>query len=729
MKARAILLASVAVAACAAAPAHAQSAQTPAASQAPSDDGTTLKDIIVTAQRTSQSLQKVPISVTAVTAGDLNARQVTTSLNLEAAVPNLTLSENGVSVTPFLRGVGSNQSNPNDEASVATYVDGVYIPSVTGNLFKFNNVERIEVLKGPQGTLFGRNATGGVIQIVTRDPSHDPLVDASIGYGTYNTLEAEAYASTGLGKNLAIDVAFSFNRNGDGYGRDINRNADIFLTNQLGVRSKILWTPGSTTEIRLTADYSRLRSTGADYQLAPGVIGADGVTSYPGIRKTDTDFANMGNNEVYGGSLRVDQDLGFARFASISGYRHVVGDFHLDQDATPTPIVQATINQFAESFSQEVQLLSKKDSAVDWLVGGYFFDAKYAYTPLQIAGAAAAPLPYVDLFGSQKTKSYSAYGQVTYPIFTDTKLTAGLRYTYETQDTDGYTESGGVIFPHAPMPLCPTATTNCPQSQNFKKLTWRAALDHNFSSDILGYVSYNRGIKSGGFNMINAGTPGYRPEVLDAYETGLKMQLFDHKVRFNVAAFIYNYKDIQVFNITGGGAVLTTNAAAARVHGVDADLTIKATRYFTISAGLGWLDGKYTDFPNATFTPSSPLLGPQTVVNATGNQMIYAPKLSGNLALDYRIPTSVGEFALNGSMSFRDKVFVSAANRLFIPGYAVVNGTLGWTLPDKRFGVQVWARNLLNKNYYLNRTEQALGDIQFLAPPRTVGVTLSVRTR
>jgi iron complex outermembrane receptor protein len=286
-----------------------------------------------------------------------------------------------------------------------------------------------------------------------------------------------------------------------------------------------------------------------------------------------------------------------------------------------------------------------------------------------------------------------------------------------------------VTFPHAPIALCPGATTNCPQSQSFNKLTWRVALDHNFSSDILGYVSYNRGIKSGGFNMINAGTPGYRPEVLDAYETGLKMQLFDHKVRFNVAAFIYTYKDIQVFNITGGGAVLTTNAAAARIHGIDADLAIKASRYFTISAGLGWLDGKYTNFPNATFTPSSPLLGGQTVVNATGNQLIYAPKVSGNLALDYRIPSSFGEFAVNGSMSFRDKVFVSAANRLFIPAYAVVNGTLGWTSSDKRFGVQVWARNLLNKNYYLNRTEQALGDIQFLAPPRTVGVTLSVKTR
>jgi iron complex outermembrane receptor protein len=724
-----MLLSGVALAVGVAAPAYAQSVEPAAAGAQPQADDTALPDIIVTAQRTSQSLQQVPIAVTAVTAGDLASRQVMNTLNLDTAVPNLTLSENGVSVTPFLRGVGSNQSNPNDEASVATYIDGVYIPSVTGNIFKFNNVERIEVLKGPQGTLFGRNATGGVIQIITRDPVQQPLVDASVGYGTFNTLEAQAYVSGGLASNLAADLAFSFDRNGDGYGKDINRNADIFLRNQLGLRSKILWTPGANTEIRLTGDYSRLKSTGADYQLAPGVIGADGVTGYPGKRKTNTDFRNTADNEVYGFSLRIDQDLDFARLVSISGYRHVTGEFQLDQDATPTPIVQATINQFAESFSQEIQLLSKKDSTIDWLIGGYFFDAKYAYTPLRIAGFAAAPLPNIDLFGSQKTRSYSGYGQATVPIFADTKLTGGLRYTYETQDTDGYTESGGVVFPHAPNPLCPGATTHCPQSQNIKKLTWRAALDHSFSSDILGYLSYNRGIKSGGFNMINAGTPGYRPEVLDAYEAGLKMQLFDHKVRFNIAAFIYDYKDIQVFNITGGGAVLTTNAAAARVHGVDADLTIKASRYFTISAGAGWLDGKYTDFPNATFTPSSPLLGGQSSVNATGNDMIYAPRVSGNLSLDYRIPTSFGDIGLNATGSYRDKVFVSAANRLFIPSYAVVNTTLGWTSPDKRYGVQFWVRNLFDKDYYLNRTEQALGDIQFLAPPRTVGVTVSFKNR
>src|SRR5262249_24480818 len=157
----------------------------------------------------------------------------------------------------------------------------------------------------------------------------------------------------------------------------------------LAARTKWLWTPGENTELRLALDYSRLNSTGTDYQLAQGVIGADGVSTYPGRRKTDTNWENIGDNETYGASLRLDHDLGFARFVSISGYRHVVGDFHLDQDASPFPFVNSIINQFARNYSQEFEVLSPQSSPIHWLVGAYYFDAHYAYTPLTIEGLAA----------------------------------------------------------------------------------------------------------------------------------------------------------------------------------------------------------------------------------------------------------------------------------------------------------------------------------------------------
>ena len=231
---------------CFASPALAQPSAAPNPPAAPQnpDDSAQLGDITITAQRDSQPLQDVPIAVTAVTADNLVSRGMTDTRSIGMSVPNLSLSENGVSVTPFLRGVGSNQSNPNDEPSVATYVDGVYIPSPTGNIFSFNNIERIEVLKGPQGTLFGRNATGGVIQIITRDPQHDPSLEASIGYGTHDILEGSAYATTGLGSDAAIDLAVVYDNNFDGFGRDIVRNQDIFRREEFAARSKLLITPG-----------------------------------------------------------------------------------------------------------------------------------------------------------------------------------------------------------------------------------------------------------------------------------------------------------------------------------------------------------------------------------------------------------------------------------------------------------------------------------------------------
>lgn len=696
---------------CLASPSFAQTA-TPA----PSDAG--LDEIVVTAQRQSESLQEVPIAVTAVTADELQSRGMTDTLSVAMSVPNLSLPENGVSVTPFLRGVGSNQSNPNDEPSVATYVDGVYIPSPTGNIFSFNNIQRIEVLKGPQGTLFGRNATGGVIQIVTRDPQSEPLFEGTVGYGEYATREVSLYGSAGLGPNLAADLAFIYSANDEGYGRDIVRNADIMLRDELAARTKILWTPGENTEFRLSLDYSRLDSTGTDYQLAQGVIGADTVSTFPGVRRTATDFANTGDNEVYGASLRIDQDFGFARFVSISGYRHVIGDFRLDQDASPTPIVRAFINQLAENYSQEFQLLSPEESTISWLLGAYYFNADFAYTPLAIQGFAAAPFTQVELFGLQNTESQSVYGQVTAPIMADTNLTVGLRHTTEEQSTDASVVGDGVTV----LPFGPAA-----QSQSFSETTWRISLDHQFTPAMMGYVSYNRGIKSGGFNMINAFTPGYRPEILDAYEIGLKNEFFGRTVRLNMAAFFYDYADIQIFNITGGGAVLTQNAAAAELYGFDADLDWRVSSQLTISAGLGLLHSEYTDFPNATFTPPSPLDGPQTTGDATGNELVNAPGVSANFSADYVIPTSNGEFRLVGAASYHDDTYVSPDNRLTIPAYTVVNGTLGWTAPSGSWGAQLWVRNLFDEEYYANRTEQALGDIQYLAAPRTVGVSVNLR--
>jgi iron complex outermembrane receptor protein len=685
------------------------------ASQSSSDSTTSLGEIVVTAQRRAETMQKVPIAVNAVTAKDLQARGLDSTMSLTATVPNLDITQNGTTLTLYLRGVGSNASDPNDEASVAMYVDGVYIASPLANLFDFNNIERVEVLKGPQGTLFGRNATGGVIQVITSDPSSTPGGQASVTYGNYNTVGATFYGTTGLAPNLSADLAGVYRQNFDGYGYDINLHDPIMRREDLDLRSKLLWEPTSSTQVRLTLDYERVRSDGTPYQLVPGVIGADGVTTYPGPYRTDTNEKNVGDSDTVGAALRVDQDLGFARFVSISSYRHTLGLYDLDEDATPAPVVNSYIHQLAKDFSQEFQLLSPQGSKLQWVLGAYLFDATYGYEPITIAGLAAGAAGAENIYGTQETHSYSVYGQATYEILRKLNLTVGVRFTDENQEDHSYIMVGQNVVLAPPN-----------QGQSFEKPTWRFALSYQFTDSIMGYISENRGIKSGGYNLIGPGAPGYKPEILDAYEVGLKTEFFGDRLRLNGASFYYNYQDIQVQNIEAG-AINTVNAASAEIYGVDGDFAAVPIRNLTVTGAVGYTYGFYVKFPNATCTPSSPLDGPQYSCDATGNRVINTPRWTTSGSIDYRIPTQYGSFLYDLTGSYRSMAFVSADNRLSIPAYAVFNTTLTWTPEASKYSVQLWVHNLLDKQYYASRVETSVGDLQYLAPPRTFGMTLGMK--
>ncbi|MGA2953215.1 MAG: TonB-dependent receptor [Caulobacteraceae bacterium] len=674
-----------------------------------------MSEIVVTAQRRSESMQKVPISVHATTAADLATHGLNDSLGLSATVPNLDISQNGTTLSLYMRGVGTNASDPNDEPSVALYIDGVYIASPLSNIFQFNNIERVEVLAGPQGTLFGRNATGGVIQVITRDPSQTPSGQASITYGNYNTVAGTFYGTTGLAPNLSADFAAVYRQNFDGYGYDINLHRQIMKREDVDYRTKWLWEPTPKTQVRLTADLELLHSDGTPYQLAPGVIGADGVTGYPGPYKTDTNEPNLNNTTSWGASLRVDQDLGFARFVSISAFRNIFGQYNLDEDSTPAPIVNSYIHQLADNFSQEIQLLSPQNSKLQWVLGGYFFDAKYAYEPITIAGAAAGAAGAENIYGIQHTHSYSVYGQATYEFLPKTSLTVGLRYTDEDQNERAFVTVGDfVVLP----PIY--------ESQSFNKLTWRFALNYQFTDSIMAYVSDNRGMKSGGYNMLGPGAPGYKPEVLDAYEVGLKSEFFDHRFRLNLASFYYNYQDIQVQNIEAG-SVNTVNAASAEIYGVDGDFAVIPIRNLTLRGAVGYTYGFYINFQNATFTPPSPLDGPQYPGDAGGHRIINTPRWTVSGSVDYTIPTEYGDFLYDLTGFYRSTTFVSADNRLTLPEHTVFNTSLTWNLAHSKYSIQLWCNNLFNEYYYASRVETSVGDLQYAAPPRTYGVTLGAK--
>jgi iron complex outermembrane receptor protein len=700
---------------------------TPADQATPVTDG--VEDIVVTANRRQERLQDVPIAVTAIS-GDLGQKLgISSSSSLAAGVPGLTFNTQGNTATPFIRGIGNPSGAIGQEATVSTYVDGVYIASPQAMLFTFNNIDRVEVLKGPQGTLFGRNATGGVINIITRKPSFTPKLEAEVGYGSYDTLSGSAYASTGLSETLAFDVAAVASHQRDGWGTNLATGGEVFRDRNVAVRSKLLWEPSTRTSVTLMGDYSFSRTEiGLNTHQAEGTVGLGGIV-YEGhynIRNVPNTYSRVRQGGV---SAHIEQDLDWARIVSISAYRDVKGVYTVDQDASAPVIVDATLRSRETSFTQELQLLSASDSSIQWLLGGYYLRGSAAYTPLTLKGLAFGGA-VIDIAGKQTTDSYAGFGQATAALLESTKLTLGLRYTSDSREVEGSTTASGFLVGSAT------------QKARFNKLTWRVALDHRFSEEAMVYASFNRGFKSGTFNVISYASPPVRPEVLDAYEVGLKTDLLGRRLRFNASMFYYDYQNIQVDSIVNGGTILL-NAASARVKGADFEVTAVPIDGLTLGAGGSYIDGKYKSFPDAPYynslpgggnelasTPGSCPAGSPFTGNgcdASGNRTVQTPEFTFNVSAAYEVKRDSGTYDANINLYHNSGFKWSVDNRLTEPSYQLLNGSIGWRSPDDRFSVRVWAANLLNTQYHVLVVHELPGDHASPAAPRTYGVKLGFK--
>jgi iron complex outermembrane receptor protein len=724
----------------AAAPASASASGVTA--DAPETNG--LQDIIVTAQRRSESQQKVPISIDVVTGKDAVKAGVIGTESLGNAVPALQFGrQSGIGATPFLRGVGTNTGAINVESPVAVYVDDVYIGAPTAAIFQFNNIDSVEVLKGPQGTLFGRNATGGVVNVHTAQPSHTEAVDVTAGYGSYNTYSGSLYANGGLTNTIAGNFAATGFDQTDGYGRLAYTGKDIYKSKNYALRGQLLWEPDADTKVRLAADYSRYNGDdGENPTVAPGTVGIGGAT-YPGRYRSTNDPADFSKNKSYGISLKASHDFGPVSLVSISGYRVTDLSVRLDSDGSlkgNPAIVDVATFQYNHAFSQEVQLLSNSKGPFSWIVGGFYYNVKAAVDPLTLSGVAFVALGgSSNTYSKQDTDSYSGFGEASYSLPIGTKLTLGLRYT-----NDNLRESvlllSGTGANLAPGPFS--------QSKSFSKLTYRAILDQKITSDVLAYASYSRGYRSGSYNInsptfavggVSTPAPVVSPEVLDAYEVGVKSELFDHHLRFNASAFLYNYNNLQI-NTLQNGTTLTLNAAKARIEGIDADLTFVPTHRLTFTAGASILDSKFTSFPSGPYytpnpavcTPVPTTTGTRTGGNTTcaadlsGNRTPRSPKFTGNIGATYTLPTEVGAFTLNANLYHNSGFFWEVDNRFRQPSYNLVSAALGWTSSNKKYELRVYARNLLNEYYYSYFSEGTLRDSGTPEMPRNYGVVGTV---
>ena len=479
----------------------------------------TLGEIVVTAQRRSENLQNVPISVTAVSAAKLQAANIVSTADLAAVTPAITFSDVNGFLETRIRGIGNSSAGASIEDSVATYIDGVYIASATGSLLNLSNIQQVEVLDGPQGTLFGRNATGGLIQVITKDPRSTFSGNADFSYENYDTSRLNLYVTGPVFGPVDADLAVYASHQGDGYGTDLATDKPTYRTDRdIAARSKWMGRFDTGTTVRATFDFSDTSTSNPSLSPVPGLFSSFGplpaATEAQIVNNrydTDTNNPVLHRLTAGGASVRVDQDAGPLVLTDIAAYRKTRFGQAFDADGLPAQIAEETFTQKDEEVSEELQIAPKHAGKLQWIAGFYYFHLDSAFDPLQIL-VGPAEAPSTVLRDHYLTESLAGYGQATYEVLPGTNLTGGFRYTYERRVQTGTTGVAQASLGSN------TLYTDAP--------TWRIALDHKFTSQTLGYISWNRGFKSGGFNSSVPTQPAYRPETLDDYEIGEKTTLF-----------------------------------------------------------------------------------------------------------------------------------------------------------------------------------------------------------
>jgi len=646
---------------------------------------TSPNEIVVTAQKRAEALQDVPISIAAVTSQQLAQSGIEQVLDLPQAVPSLRVNYAGTFVLPTIRGVGSVVALPGLTQNIATYVDGYYVPTPSSSNFDLVSVESVNVLKGPQGTLFGANATGGAIQINTRDPEYKPSALIRFGYGSYNTVSSAVYATTGIGDKFAVNVAANYEYS-DGYVTNIVTDDDkVAKYHKYSVRTKALFEP--TDGIKFVAAYQHSYSNDPISQM---VVARDGVSAgnaYPGTvfsydspKRVALDMPGYARFKQDSFSLKSEFDLGFATLTSYTQYRKDGVDQGLDYDASSAPNNFSYWSVRDKTFTQEVNLASSGSGPLNWVVGAFYLNYKDAYDYNTYVYALEQG---VDVFQSRnKTESYAGFAEVTYQPVEKLFLTGGVRYTKDK--------------PQVAYNLQAYGLTGAGDAK-FDNTSFRAVARYQLTPRSNVYASFSQGYRSGGLPGSAFSTVPVQPETINAWEVGYKTA--EGPLRFNVAGFYYDYKDIQVTSYGAGGQSLTVNAAKARIYGIDADVTYTITPDFSVTLAGTWTDAKYKDFPNALGRDFDTLEAFN--VDASGFRVERTPKFAGSFSANYGFDLAGGRLVLNGNVFHSGKYYYDPAHQLDQPAYTLVNLKATWTDPSDHVDFSIFGKNVFNEKYFV----------------------------
>jgi iron complex outermembrane receptor protein len=667
--------------------------------------GPVVEEVVVTAQKRSEYLQDVPISISAVTEKDLEAQHITSTGQLPVLMPGLKVGNSAGSGLIYLRGIGQNSGAPGIVNPISTYLDGIYIGIARLGLFDLNAVSQIALLKGPQGSLFGRNASGGIIQVATKDPSFESSANAMLGAGNYDALSGAFYATGPLSETVAANLSFKGRREYDGEIRNLYTGTDLLKEQSYSGQSKFLWTPSDDTSVLLNAAviYSKdLR--GIVNGPLPGYTANDGVTTYIDEDRVRLRHDPRSEVDTKLSSVKITHDLGWAEISNLAhglwsdtSFEYLQGSGHAGRP-NPNNAPDQTSTSFTEisAVGDDLQITSPNEGRLQWLAGVSY--------EREVTDSTFAVLFDETLFsntaGRVTSDAWAGFLQGTYAIVPSTRVTAGGRYTTDSLRFNAVNTVNGAT----------AASAGIPAATTYNQVTWRGAIDHDFTDDILIYAAVNRGFKAGQYNITSVVNPPVKPEIVDGYEVGFKSQLFDHRLRLNTAFFFQKASNLQLRSNQDGNVILF-NAAKADMYGADLDFDAALSEHWSLKGGLEWLpSAKYTSFPRAAATIPSPALtvpsncagNPSTVNGGTVNivcdltdyRMIFAAKMSANLGVGYAFDAFNGKVDLNASDSYSSRYFIDPIGLTFVDPYHQLTASAAWTSDDDKWSARLWGTNI-----------------------------------
>lgn len=706
-------------------------------------------EIIVTAQRRAERLEDVPVAIVALSGDTLAKAGVQRMSDLGQVATGVQVNRAGAFTQPAIRGITTLTLGFGFENNVAVYVDGFYQPDMVTINGDLANLASVQVLKGPQGTLYGRNATAGAIVMETLAPSREPTANAQVSYGRFNDIRSQAYVSLPVTDTLAVSLA-GYYRSSDGYIRDIGADplssaddTDAAPLKSNSLRAKVLFAPSDMFKVTLGYNHGEVEdSRGLLYTVNRYAFAIPASPPRASARDTASPSQpadGRARADEFTGKVEIDTGLG--TLTSYTGYAKRVSKSVFDFDASRPVITQSVINAIRQrTFQQTLDFATKPVDNLDLIFGAFYYDDKLDYGKRggQTYSGVVGPAGLLrNQFVFTSSKAYALYADATYTVADRLFLTGGLRYNHEKRGIR-YFEVAGIV---------PTVAPPADKSATFSSVTPRAVARFELAPRTSIYASYSQGFRAGVFNPTVLPSPTLvvpiRPEKLTSYEVGFKTA--SPTLRFDAAAFYYDFRDLQVgLTIPSPLNPLTViqqiiNAKKAESYGVEGQVTWTPGTDLTVRAGAAYTHARYTDFKNATGTGLN--AATQTNVTAqaqdwSGQQMARAPSFTANLGLNYDLDFAGGRLEFAGNASYTAS-FVVANPSLFGPAgpaglankqryrqkaYAIANAQMNWTDPSDHFTIGVYFDNITNTRYNFVLSGGTFGDYSQANEPRTYGL-------